>query len=104
MCLALTRLWIDESDYDPKWDGAVRDWARTSEAVRKVVQAVDQKRIAILERIFHDIGYQGREANVRARVMYYHQVGYYAMGVQESRRVRRALIPYYRKVLTGRDI
>jgi hypothetical protein len=35
--------------------------------------------------------------------MYYHQVGYYAMGVRESRKERRALIPYYRKVLTGRE-
>ena len=52
---------------------------------------------------FGFIGYQGKEANVRARVMYYHQVGYYAMGVRESQRERRALIPYYRKVLTGRD-
>ena len=101
--LALTNLWIDEKEYDPKWDGAVRDWARTSEAVRKVVQAVDQKRIAVLEQIFSDIGYTGKEAHIRARVMYYHQVGYYAMGVQERQRERRALIPYYRKVLTGRD-
>jgi AcrR family transcriptional regulator len=101
--LAMTNLWIDESEYDPKWDGAVRDWARTSGSVRKVVQAVDEKRIVILEQIFIDIGYQGKEANVRARVMYYHQVGYYALGVQESRRTRRSLTPYYRKVLTGRD-
>ena len=101
--LALTHLWIDEKDYDPKWDGAVRDWARTSEAVRKVVEAVDQRRIAVLEEIFHDIGYTGKEAHIRARVMYYHQVGYYAMGVRESQRERRALIPYYRKVLAGRD-
>jgi AcrR family transcriptional regulator len=101
--LALTRLWIDEQEYDPKWDGAVRDWARTSEAVRKVVQAVDRKRIAVLEQIFHDMGYRGKEANIRARVMYYHQVGYYAMGVQESQKERHALTPYYQKVLTGRE-
>jgi AcrR family transcriptional regulator len=101
--LAITRLWIDENEYDPKWDGAVRDWARTSETVRNVVLAVDEKRIAVLEQIFTDMGYQGKEANVRARVMYYHQVGYYAMGVQESQRERRTLVPYYRKVLTGRD-
>src|SRR3981189_1316395 len=24
--LAMTNLWVDENDYDPKWDGAVRDW------------------------------------------------------------------------------
>jgi AcrR family transcriptional regulator len=100
--LAMTHLWIDENEYDPKWDGAVRDWARTSPRVRKAVQAVDQKRIAVLEQIFNDMGYSGKEAHIRARVMYYHQVGYYAMGVEESRRERRALIPYYQKVLTGR--
>jgi AcrR family transcriptional regulator len=101
--LAMMNLWIDENEYDPKWDGAVRDWARTSNSVRKVVQAVDQKRIAVLEQIFNDIGYAGKEANIRARIMYYHQVGYYAIGVQESRKARRTLIPYYRRALTGRE-
>lgn len=101
--LGLVELWIHESDYDPKWDGAVRDWARTSESVRNVVAAVDQRRIAILEQIFKDMGYQGKEAHVRARIMYYHQVGYYALGVQESRKKRLELLPYYHKVLTGRD-
>jgi AcrR family transcriptional regulator len=101
--LALTHLWIDEKEYDPKWDGAVRDWARTSDTVRKAVQAVDQKRIRVLERIFNDMGYTGLEAHIRARVTYYHQVGYYALGVQESQKERRALLPYYQKVLTGRD-
>jgi AcrR family transcriptional regulator len=101
--LAMTNLWVDEKEYDPKWDGAVRDWARTSEVVRRAVQAVDQKRIGVLEQIFNDMGYTGKEAHIRARVMYYHQVGYYAMGVQESQKERRSLIPYYRKVLTGRE-
>lgn len=102
--LALIDLWVEESDYDPKWDGAVRDWARTSETVRKVVASVDERRIAILERIFQDMGCQGKEAHIRARVTYYHQVGYYAIGVQESLRERRELLPYYVKVLTGRDL
>jgi hypothetical protein len=49
------------------------------------------------------MGYAGKAANVRARVMYYHQVGSYDMGVEESQKERRTLIPYYQKVLTGRD-
>jgi AcrR family transcriptional regulator len=101
--LGLIDLWIEESDYDPKWDGAVRDWARTSDAVRTLVAAVDQRRIAILEQIFKDMGYVGKEAHIRARITYYHQVGYYALGVHESRKQRRELLPYYQKVLTGRD-
>jgi AcrR family transcriptional regulator len=100
--VALINLWIDESDYDPKWDGAVRDWARTSEAVREVVAGVDQRRIAILEQIFQDMGYRGREAHIRARITYYHQVGYYALGVRESRKERLELLPFYQRVLTGR--
>jgi len=102
--LALTRLWIDESEYDPRWDGAVRDWARTSRAVQKVVQAVDEKRIAIIEQICLDLGYKGMEAHIRARITYYHQVGYYALGVRESRQRRLDLIPFYAKVLTGREL
>jgi AcrR family transcriptional regulator len=101
--LALIDLWIEESEYDPKWDGAVRDWARTSPAVRNVVAAVDQRRIAILEQIFNDLGYPGKEGHIRARITYYHQVGYYALGVRESRKERRELLPYYQKVLIGRD-
>src|SRR5689334_8458563 len=89
---ALIDLWIDEKEYDPRWDGAVRDWARTSATVLKTVQAVDEKRIGYIERIFTDMGYRGKEAHVRARVTYYHQVGYYALGVRESRKLRLELL------------
>jgi AcrR family transcriptional regulator len=100
---ALVDLWIDEKEYDPKWDAAVRDWARTSAAVLSAVKVVDQKRIALLERLFRDMGYRGKEAHVRARITYYHQVGYYALGVQESRRERMELLPFYTRVLTGKE-
>jgi AcrR family transcriptional regulator len=100
---ALIDLLVDEKEYDPKWDGAVRDWARTSAAVLKVVKAVDKKRIAVIEKMFLGMGYRGKHAHVRARVMYYHQVGYYALGVRETRRQRLALLPFYAKVLTGLD-
>jgi AcrR family transcriptional regulator len=99
---ALTDVWVDEKEYDPKWDGAVRDWARTSAEVLKTVRAVDEKRIAIIEKIFLAMGYKGRHAHVRARVMYYHQVGYYALGVRETRKQRHKLLPFYAEVLTGR--
>ena len=100
---ALTDLWVDEKEYDPRWDGAVRDWARTSATVLRMVQVVDDKRIAIIEKMFLHMGYKGKHAHVRARVMYYHQVGYYALGVRETRKQRLELLPFYAKVLTGRD-
>lgn len=100
---ALTDLWIAEKDYDPRWDGAVRDWARTSRVVRKAVEAVDRKRIAVIEKMCHHFGYEGMDAHIRARVIYYHQIGYYALGVRESRMQRSKLLPYYQRVLIGHD-
>jgi AcrR family transcriptional regulator len=100
---ALVDLWIDEKEYDPKWDGAVRDWARTSSKVLDAVHAVDDRRIGFIEQVFRDLGYAGKEAHVRARVTYYHQVGYYALGVREPRKKRLELLPYYTKILTQQD-
>jgi AcrR family transcriptional regulator len=100
---ALVDLWISEKEYDPKWDGAVRDWARTSPKVLDAVHAVDEQRVGFIEQVFRDLGYKGKEAHVRARVTYYHQVGYYALGVRESRKQRLELIPYYTKILTQQE-
>jgi hypothetical protein len=72
--------------------------------VLKVVERVDNRRIAVLERVFLDLGYKGKEAHVRARVTYYHQVGYYALGVRESRKQRLALLPFYKKILAGDEV
>ena len=96
----LVDLWFSEKEYDPRWDSAVRDWARTSSKVLDTVHQVDLKRIGFIERIFRDMGYRGKEAHVRARVTYYHQVGYYALGIQESRQQRLELMPYYTKILS----
>lgn len=98
----LADMWVKETEYDPRWDGAIRDWGRTSKEVLEAVRKVDSLRINAIEKIFRRMGYDGKEAHIRARVMYYHQVGYYALGVVESQEARRALLPYYRKVLTGR--
>lgn len=100
---AFVDLWIDEKEYDPKWDGAVRDWARTSSKVLDAVHAVDDRRIGFIEQVFLALGYTGKEAHVRARVTYYHQVGYYALGVREARKKRLELLPYYTRILAGQD-
>jgi hypothetical protein len=68
--------------------------------VLDTVHQVDLERIGFIEQIFRDMGYRGKEAHVRARVTYYHQVGYYALGIQESRQQRLELMPYYTKILS----
>lgn len=99
---AVVDIWIHESKYNPAWDSAVRDWARVSTKVANTVRRVDDERIAVLTQIFRDMGCADDEAFVRARVTYFHQVGYYALGVRETRDARLRLLPLYTRVLTGR--
>lgn len=101
--LALVNLWIEEKAYSPAYDTAVRDWARTSDRVARAVKRVDNRRIDILKRIFLDLGFDDDEAFIRARVTYFHQIGYYTLGLGESQRERRKLLPLYVKVLSGRE-
>lgn len=99
---ALVDMWVAEAGYNPSWDAAIRDWARVAPKVATVVRRVDEERIDILKRIFLDMGFPEEEAFIRARVTYFHQVGYYALGLKESPEQRRRLLPLYIRTLTGR--
>ena len=99
----LVHLWIDESEFHPALESSMRDWARTSGEVSAVVKSVDEERIAYIKRIFLDFGYGADEAFIRARVTYFHQVGYYTIGYNETLDARMALLPMYVYVLTGKS-
>jgi len=98
----LCDIWINESGYSPQWDAAMREWARISPRADAVVRRVDDQRIEIIHRIFKDMGYDDPEANVRACTTYFHQVGYYTLGVRESREQRLRRLPFYIAILSGR--
>ena len=100
----LIDMWVEDEDYSPEYDAAIRDWARRSAEVARVVHKVDNERIKLIQRIFVNLGIPGLEAHIRARVTYYHQVGYYALAVHESRPARRRLSPMYARVLAGRKL
>lgn len=97
----LVEMWLDDADYSPQFDSAVRDWARSSPAVARAVHAVDLERIRLITRIFRNLGFSGPQAQIRARITYFHQVGYYTLAIRESRSVRRRLSPLYSLVLAG---
>lgn len=98
---ALFEAWLSERDYDPTYDAAVRDWARTDKLAEAAVRRVDDRRIDLLKDIYLGFGYDADRAFIRARVTYFHQVGYYALRIIEPRAVRRAWRPLYREVLLG---
>lgn len=97
-------VWLKASEFDPNYDSAVRDWARASPQVAQLVRETDDSRIGVLRSIFATMGCDEEEAEVRARVTYYHQVGYYALRIVEPISLRRALFPTYFKALAGRPM
>lgn len=97
----LIQLWIDEREYSPAWDSALRNWATLSKQAAAVVRRVDESRIAIIREIFLHLGYRDPEALVRARIVYFHQVGYYTLALGETRSQREALMPVYVDALLG---
>jgi AcrR family transcriptional regulator len=98
---SLVRLWLEERKYNPDYDAAIRSWSRVSPKVATVVHEIDDMRIDALKQLFVDAGYDDDEAFIRARITYFHQVGYYAMGVRESAKRREELSELYYRVLTG---
>ncbi|MEX1147996.1 MAG: TetR/AcrR family transcriptional regulator [Sphingomonadales bacterium] len=98
---AMIDIYLNEDAFSPAYDAAVRDWARTSQTARRAVEATDDQRINLMAGVFRVMGYDTDEAFIRARVTYFHQVGYYAMGIKEDRETRERYRPLYTKILAG---
>jgi AcrR family transcriptional regulator len=94
--------WIDSEPHSPVYDSAIRHWAQIDDEVAARVGKLDDRRIATLTQIFRDLGHEQEEAFIRARITYFHQIGYYAVGVKETRESRRQYWPLYMWILTGR--
>lgn len=97
---AIARL-IGSDGYDCHFDLAVREWARADTRVAWAVERADRERIESLRKFFEAIGYRGEHAATRARIFYYHQIGYYAIGVRQSMTERRRNAERYTAILCG---
>ncbi|RMF40425.1 MAG: TetR/AcrR family transcriptional regulator [Alphaproteobacteria bacterium] len=97
------RCWVDPGLFSPRLDFAVREWARRSQAVHRVVEAADAARVEALAAMFRRHDYAPGEAFIRARVLYYMQIGYYAIDLKETLEDRLALVPDYLRSFTGRE-
>ncbi len=93
--------WIDPSLFNPSLDMAVRLWARRSAEVRAVVVEADEIRIDALRRMFLKFGPDEEEALIRARVLYYTQVGQYTLEEFEEPAVRFSHAPAYLHIFSG---
>lgn len=94
--------WIGEDPTFPAFDMAIRVWARKAPAVAQAVRLTDDAWIALLKSLFLHNGCGEMEALARARMVYFHQIGYYALGFNEDIEDRLQMAPYYTAVLLGR--
>lgn len=95
------RCWIDPEIFSPRLDFAVREWARRSPKVRKALDRSDSDRTDAIKAMFERFGYRDEDALVRARVLYYTQIGYYALDIKEPMEARLKLTPHYLETFTG---
>jgi len=102
--LQLFSVWVDHDQFDPKLDQAMRDWARRSEAVRATVIEEDDRRIDVIARFFRRFDYPDSEAFIRARVIYFTQISYYALDIKEPMDRRMGYLADYFRCYTGREM
>jgi AcrR family transcriptional regulator len=95
---------VEEDGYDHHFDMAIREWARSDRRAAWAVERADRQRITTLETVFKLLGYGAEEAPIRARVFYFHQIGFYAIGVRQSLPERRRNARLYIDILFGSEV
>lgn len=95
------RCFVSPEQFDPGLDFAVREWARRDDAVRGRIDAADKARLQAVITIFVTHGYSDYEADARARIVYFMQLGYHALELRESMKVRMARLEGYLLGFTG---
>lgn len=95
--------WLRSDLFDARLDHAIRNWALGDPALRAVLERNDSDRIDAIRAMFERFGYTPEDARIRAYTIYYTQVGYVSMMVQEETQVRVERMPNYIEVFTGRS-
>ena len=100
-CNNFFRCIVDPDGFNHQLDFAVREWARRDGKVRRVIDRSDTARHLAIAEMFTRHGYDPAEADIRARVLYYQQIGYYALELAETLEERLSRVAGYLYCFTG---
>jgi AcrR family transcriptional regulator len=100
--LAALRQTVLGDGIDPRFDNAIRDWAHAAPRTAQVLTQADALRVAALERMFRALGDDEKRGLIRARIAYFHQVGYSTLEIHDDPDERLLNLRYYAEALTGR--
>lgn len=84
-----------------KYDPAMRAWASHDETAAEVVRRVDKERLSFMKSLFEEAGFSKREAEMRARVMYYYMIGEFSIMTDDLDNKRLNLLRSTSKFLTS---
>ncbi len=87
--------WMDIKSFNPRLDAAIRAWAHQDKSINQLVDDEDNKRLDAIKTMFTAHGYPKKEAFIRARVLYFMQIGYYALEIQEPFETRLSYFEDY---------
>ncbi|MEO0773325.1 MAG: TetR/AcrR family transcriptional regulator [Pseudomonadota bacterium] len=94
---------VDPRLFDCGLDFAIREWARREAPVRLRIDAADTTRIAAVTKMFARHGYDASDADTRARILYFMQLGYHALDVREDMALRLSRVEGYVRGFTGAE-
>ena len=86
--------------FDTALDFAIRDWARRADKVRCILDQSGIRRVAALNAMLTRFGPRA-EAETRARVLYFMQLGYDMANLNEPLQDQISLVSHYLYVFTG---
>ncbi|WP_224814262.1 TetR/AcrR family transcriptional regulator [Hasllibacter sp. MH4015] len=93
---------VDDTIFEPHLDFAIREWSRRDARVRGRIDAADTARLAAVTGMFRAHGYNAEEADIRARILYFMQIGYHALELREAMETRMGRLAGFLEHFTGR--
>jgi AcrR family transcriptional regulator len=88
--LNMTRTMILEYDLT-KYDLAIRDWATHDKAAAKAVKSVDQMRFGFVGRLFREMGFRGKQLEMRTQLFVCYHSCEFGMFANHSKANREKL-------------
>lgn len=78
-------------DKDSRHDVAMRGWARVEPNAAQAVDRIDKRRLEYCENLFRNMGFGVKDAKMRARLVYFYQVGEYTVVSRDDHKLRMEL-------------
>ena len=97
------KCFVNPELFDPGLDFAVREWSRRDANVRARIDSADKTRLQAVRKMYERHGYCPDEADTRARILYFMQLGYHALEQNETIETRMSRFEGFLRSFTGQE-